>query len=622
MLISLIPFFLFFTYAQGTCLTTSGDCDGLDIGCDVIQVDQNFTWNDGCISLYSSSNPTLQFVQTNDFILVNISGDRGIDSYIPLYFNNGSKVLWSPDDKNSYKSFADMKKVTFEIGSCLQLNAIELTTGDSLEISKGVTLIDESSNGVNCHDDSNLTVFEAELFNSTKFNSNGNSYVKQQSTLFISGTTYFYLTLVLQINTDGTPTIIDDNSNVFISKNSTLNVTSLSIQSATRNYGFTFNNMSRINVFGDQSVSDFIINVTTTIEGYPLMSFWRFDSDTIGVASLIIDEVSGCIDVFSLGSSYVDIISNLKSFTSYSVYGYSNNQLIKLCSESSQQVKTIYCELNSTVWNTYREDDNGYKIFNAAHCPCVSDDYTECYNHPLVNTLTIKDDNCNVTFDDLIDNLTISTMLDFSTTKSMLKGESINPNTSVVTDDQFITIETIVDIVELDTNDVTSSSCQLVLSSSINLISDEQLILTSSSSTLTFTNANSISFDVSFKSNSITYLISENGLDIDGSICYYVSFESGSVECLVKSSVTLPDCDIECTSTQCIICQDTYELTTNYECISTHCNDNDCTSCEDGYVLDQNGKCSLEIENCLTINHGECLDCINGMYPSNEGLVV
>ncbi|KAL7713823.1 Protein serine/threonine kinase [Entamoeba marina] len=135
--------------------------------------------------------------------------------------------------------------------------------------------------------------------------------------------------------------------------------------------------------------------------------------------------------------------------------------------------------------------------------------------------------------------------------------------------------------------------------------------------------------------NSITCSICNSSLNIDGSC--NDSIENGDIlsndniiscnsnyylnnsEC-VDCNSTYSNCK-ECTNTHCITCQDTYELTNNYECIPTHCNDINCTSCEDGYVLDQNGKCNLEIESCLITINDECVDCSNELYPSKQGCV-
>ncbi|KAL7720565.1 Protein serine/threonine kinase [Entamoeba marina] len=136
-------------------------------------------------------------------------------------------------------------------------------------------------------------------------------------------------------------------------------------------------------------------------------------------------------------------------------------------------------------------------------------------------------------------------------------------------------------------------------------------------------------------SNSSTCSICNSSLNIDGNCIS--SIENGAIlsndniikcnsnyylnnsEC-IDCNLTYSNCK-ECTNTHCITCQDTFELTSYFECIPTHCNDNDCTSCKDGYVLDQNGKCNLKIENCLiTINNG-CIKCSNELYPSQEGCV-
>ncbi|KAL7716864.1 Protein serine/threonine kinase [Entamoeba marina] len=101
--------------------------------------------------------------------------------------------------------------------------------------------------------------------------------------------------------------------------------------------------------------------------------------------------------------------------------------------------------------------------------------------------------------------------------------------------------------------------------------------------------------------------------------CENGMFNNNEMFC-VYCNETFPNCGL-CDKKKCCECEDGYQLTNEFQCVSNYCSDDNCEECLVGYQKDVNGKCIEASSVCLTFLNGECIKCIEGLILYNGGCV-
>ncbi|KAL7714433.1 Protein serine/threonine kinase [Entamoeba marina] len=404
---------------------------------------------------------------------------------------------------------------------------------------------------------------------------------------------------------------------ITIYQNSTIHLHSVNIFNST----ILFNDKSQVIVMPSTYYINCILNVTSTLIGYPLLSFYDYN-ETNDFNIILKYDGSSCIDVISFNTAY-----NSEQFSNENYIALSNNKLIRYCPNIINN--EVHCKLNGSIWNIELVDENNNFIFTSPHCPCNLDPITDCYIHPETNYLKLTCMNINITFDDILDTIELVDSCDaYQTITGSFKYIQF-PNNLVLIDYSYLS-NTNNKTTLIDTTTITTSKYYLfthsISNSSIqvnflNINNSLEYTIITDSSVVEFISNDLISllpndglfifsqnyYNITFEFLQETILIFQNGVILDSNkICYFGLISDFSFKCLGIERIICPDNYFALNTSYCEKCPD--------NCI--HCfSSNECIQCNNNYYL-TNGICIEKNSNCLIVVSNYCLKCSNGLYSN------